>query len=161
MKIELNPGFVKRLGKRVERFQFEVGILDDTAHRDAKPANKGLSSYAGGPVRKMGKAGETMMSEVAKDNADRIGVDYIRAPFQKRSSDILKFTETFFKMIFRDSSSYRRRATNLIQAIVRNPILRGDYGPNSAIAQKWKTFDRNMIDTGQLFKAIKARISKG
>ncbi len=36
-------------------------------------------------------------------------------------------------------------------------MLRGDYGPNSELTRKIKGFDRYMIDTAQLFKAIKAK----
>ena len=50
------------------------------------------------------------------------------------------------------------RAENLLQAIVRNPMLRGDYGPNlQRRRRKRRGSDRAMIgDTAQLFKAIKA-----
>jgi hypothetical protein len=50
--------------------------------------------------------------------------------------------------------------TNAIQAIVRNPILRGDYGRNNLFTQKVKGFNRLMIDTGQFFNNIKARVFK-
>jgi hypothetical protein len=49
---------------------------------------------------------------------------------------------------------------NLAQAIIRNPILRGDYGSNSALTRKIKGFDRFMFDTGQLFQSIKAKVLK-
>jgi hypothetical protein len=45
-----------------------------------------------------------------------------------------------------------------LQAIVRNPILKGEYGRNSRLTQKIKGFNRYMIDTAQLFKNIKADV---
>jgi hypothetical protein len=47
-----------------------------------------------------------------------------------------------------------------LQAIVRNPILRGDYGKNKKETIKRKGFDRYMIDTGQFFNSIIARVTK-
>ena len=67
----------------------------------------------------------------------------------------MKFTDAFFKLAF--GASEKKRAENLLQACVRNPIRAGEYGPNSPLTVLIKGFDRAMIDTGQLFKAIKAR----
>ena len=52
----------------------------------------------------------------------------------------------------------RQRIINAVQAVVRNPILRGAYGKNSAKTAKTKGFNKLLMDTGQLFKNIKARL---
>lgn len=114
-----------------------------------------LGSYAGGPVRKMSrKPGALSVSEVSAANRDRLGFNYLSEPFKKASSDIVRFSREFFRLAF--GRSEKKRAENLIQAIVRNPILRGDYGSNTTKTQRIKGFDRKMIDTAQLFKSIKA-----
>lgn len=159
--MKLDKRFIKKLEGRFGKFDFEVGILQDGPHKKARTGERGkkgqdvLSQYAGGPIRKKSrKDSELLISQVSKENRERLGFNYLSEPFKKRSSDIIKFSNEFFKLAF--GRSEKRRAENLLQAIVRNPILRGDYGPNSELTKKIKGFDRGMIDTAQLFKAIKA-----
>jgi hypothetical protein len=85
----------------------------------------------------------------------RLGFNYLSKPFSKRSSDIIKFSNEFFKLAF--GRTQKQRAVNLLQAIVRNPILRGEYKTESPLTQVIKGFSRPMIDTAQLFKALRAR----
>lgn len=159
MKLKLDKRFKRNVKGRFERYAFEVGVLADGPHRQAVRASKGrdaLSSYAGGPVRKTTSKSYSKISEVSERLKKFLGFNYLTKPFQKRSSDILKFTHEFFKLAF--GRSQRKRVENLLQAVVRNPMLRGDYGSNSRKAQQIKGFNRLTIDTGQVFRAIKARV---
>lgn len=166
MKIAFDKRTFKRLQGRFEQYEFEVGILEDKPHREARRGQRGqggkdvLSSYAGGPIRKAGRASGQSVAQVSAENSKRLGFNYLLRPFQKKNdSDILKFANEFMKMVLGKSKD--KRVENLIQAIVRNPILRGEYGaPNSELTQKIKGFDRPMIDTGQLFKNIRARVKR-
>lgn len=163
-KIKLNKRFAKKVQARYEQFDIQVGVLNDGPHKHASAASKGLGAYAGGPVRKAKRGGPSStvsLSEVSEANRERMGVNYLTQPFSKKNSDIIKFSNAFFKMASSSATSMRKRCENLAQAIVRNPILRGDYGSNSEKARQIKTFDRLMIDTAQLFKAIKAKVSIG
>lgn len=156
----------KKLGQdlrgRFGKYQFEVGVLEDGPHFEAKRGARGkkgqdvLKSYAGGPARKVStrQSGQTI-AEVSAENSKRLGFNYLAEPFQKKNSDIVRFMAAFLNLAF--GKSEKKRAENLLQAVVRNPILRGDYGSNSALTQKIKGFDRLMIDTSQLFKSIRAR----
>lgn len=162
MIIKLDSRFKKNIAGRFGKYIFEVGVLDDKSYKKPLRGKRGLhgedviSSYAGGPVRKKSTQDSGLsVSDISKANRDRMGFNYLTKPFEKRTSDIIKFSNEFFKLAF--GRSQKRRAENLLQAIVRNPILRGDYGPNSALTKKVKGFDRAMIDTAQLFKAITAR----
>lgn len=161
MKIILDRRFKKNLKGRFGKYEFEVGVLDDGPYRKPRRGERGLkgadviSQYAGGPVRKKSRQDSGLMiSDVSRENRERLGFNYLSEPFQKESSDIVKFSREFFKLVF--GKSEKRRCENLLQAIVRNPILRGEYGPNSDLTKKIKGFDRGMIDTAQLFKALKA-----
>ncbi len=160
MKIEFSKDFKKNLKGRFGKYSFEVGVLEDGPHYDAKRGARGLggtdvvSSYASGPIRKSGNKYSQNISDVSKANRDRLGFNYLSEPFKKRSSDIIKFTKEFFKLAF--GHTEKRRCENLLQAIVRNPILRGEYGPQSELTTKIKTFNRPMIDTSQLFQSLKA-----
>lgn len=163
MIIDFHRSFGHRLKGRIERYQFVVGILDDKPHRLAKESPPGflgednITSYAGGPVRKTSRTASGLsIADVSQLNRERLGFNYILKPFQDQGADIIKFTTEFLKLCFERSSV--KRVVNLIQAIVRNPILRQDYGPNKRITEMTKGFNRNMIDTGQLFKNIKANV---
>jgi hypothetical protein len=163
MKIVLDKRFKKNIAGRYGKYEFEVGILEDKPYRKPLRGERGLkgkdvlSNYAGGPVRKASrKASDKMISEVSKENRERLGFNYLSKPFENRSSDIIKFTDAFFDYAFGRTEEARLR--NLLQAIVRNPILKGEYGRNSRLTQKIKGFNRYMIDTAQLFKNIKADV---
>ncbi len=158
MQLKLKDQFGKRLQKRFSNFDLKVGILQNDEHKSARPSADGLSSYAGGPVRKKGRSGSVTLDEVSSDFSERLGFNYLSEPFKKRTSDIIKFTDGFLKMVF-GKKGQTRRVENLLQAIVRNPILRGDYGSNAQKTQKIKGFNRYGIDTGQLFKAIRAAVT--
>ncbi len=165
MQLTLSKGFAERVQARYDRFRMEVGILEDAPHKEPKRGAHGLkgedvkSSYAGGPVRKKSsKDSGVTIAQVSVANRERLGFNYLTAPFHLKDSTIVKFSEAFFKMASGKASSMKKRVENLLQAIVRNPILRGDYGSNTAHTQRIKGFNRKMIDTAQLFKAIKARV---
>ncbi len=151
----------------VGKYDFQVGILQDGPHKLPKKGEPGLGGqeiiniYAGGPVRqKSTKVGSKSVAEVSESFRKHLGFNYLVEPFKKKNSEILKFTNEFLKMVFGRSKD--KRVENLLQAIVRNPLLREDYGHNSALTKKIKGFDRLGFDTGQLFKAIKAKvITKG
>jgi hypothetical protein len=162
MQLKLDNRFRRRLEGRFGKFRFEVGVLEDGPHFEPRRGKRGLkgadvrSAYAGGPIRKKSSsAGPLTVAQVSEANRERLGFNYIVEPFKKRTSDIIKFSNEFFKLAF--GKTEKKRAENLLQAIVRNPILRGDYGSNSKLTMKIKGFDRIMIDTAQLFKALKAR----
>lgn len=162
MLIQIDKRFQKKVQGMFGKYQFQVGVLEDGPHREARRGARGLGgtdvigSYAGGPVRKKSRKDSGLsIAEVSRENRERLGFNYLTAPFAKKSSDIVKFSRSFFDLIF--GRSQKKRAENLLQAIVRNPILRGEYGPQGELTSKIKGFDRPMIDTAQLFKKITAK----
>lgn len=161
MQLKLSKRFKANVEGRFGKFDFEVGVLQDGPHKMPRIGKRGLggsdvrTSYAGGPVRKKSnRVGPLTIAEVSAANREHLGFNYLTEPFKKPSSDIIKFTEAFFKLAF--GRSEKKRAENLLQAVVRNPILAGEYGNNAPLTKKIKGFDRKMIDTAQLFKAIRA-----
>ncbi len=162
MEIKLDNRFQKRVQGMFGKYEFQVGVLEDAPYREARRGVRGLkgqdviSTYAGGSVRQKTRvdSGKTV-SDVSHANSERLGYNYLKKPFEQRDSDIIKFTKSFFDLVF--GRSEKKRCENLLQAVVRNPILRGEYGPESALTKAIKGFSRPMIDTAQLFKAIKAR----
>lgn len=166
MKIELNGGFNKRLNGKFGKFDFQVGILDDGPHKDPKRGERGKkgkdvqSTYAGGPIRKKTRESSISIAGVGKELRENTGHNWLKEPFEnKRNADVLRFTKEFFKLVF--GRSQKKRAENLLQAVIRNPILRGDYGPQGELTTKIKGFDRPWIDTAQFFKGIVAKCKVG
>jgi len=150
---------------RAERFDMEVGVLDDKPHRDPIETPRGkepvLGSYAGGPVRKATrKTSGVMTGAIFIENQKRLGIDLLKRPFQDESSDLMKFTRAFLQYAVSQKPIPVRRIENLLQAVVRNPILKLQYGKNKATTADAKGFDRHMFDTGQMFKAIRAKVSR-
>lgn len=166
MKANLGPRWVKKLRRDIQGYEFEVGVLEEKPHRNpveqslfAEPL---LSSYAGGPVRKTSRIdGDQSTGDVLVANMERLHTNLLLEPFEKQTSDIIKFTNYFLKLIMKRSDSSVRRVENLLQAVVRNPILKQEYGQNNPTTADNKGFDRHLFDTGQMFKAIKARLTKG
>lgn len=156
VEIRLSRNFQKQAKGVFEKYEFEVGVLEDKPHKFAKPASAGLSTLAGGPRRKIGRVSSESMSDVSESMRARVGNFYTRPFKSPKNRDILKFAQSFFE--FCTGKGQSNRVRNYLQAIVRNPILRGDYGRNSPKWAKIKGFNRLMIDTGQLFNAIQAKI---
>lgn len=158
--VKLGSSWGRKLTRAIEGYEFEVGILEDKPHR--KPVEHGLfdtpqlSQYAGGPVRKATRENsDQSVGDVLVQNMERMNLNLLLRPFQEHSSDLIKFTTEFLKTAVAKGSL--KRVENLLQAIVRNPILKQEYGTNSPGTADAKGFDRHLIDTGQTFKAIKAR----
>lgn len=168
MNFALDKRFKKRVQGRFNRFQFEVGVLNDGPYKVPKrgvPGLKGadvITMYAGGPRRQVtNRPSGKSISDVSEANRERLGFNYLSKPFEDQNSEIIKFSKEFFKLAMGKSGANEKRTVNLLQAIVRNPILRGEYGgPNSALTKRIKGFNRPMIDTAQLFKALRARMLK-
>lgn len=163
MKLEFGKSWAKKMQSRIEGFEFEVGVLDDKPHR--KPVEHGLfetpqlGSYAGGPVRKATREGSGQsVGDVFVSNMERLNTDLLRKPFEDETTEINRFTTAFLKLVAKTPSMSIKRVENLLQAIVRNPILKQGYGPNRSSTADAKGFDRHLIDTAQMFKAIRARV---
>jgi CHAD domain-containing protein len=154
--IQLDQRFQKKLKARFGKYDFEVGILKNVPHKKAVYGS--VKNFHGGPARRTGAKAKNTVRQVSHWFRQR--TNYLRAPFHesRKNDDIIRFTKEFFKMAFGKSEPTRLR--NLVQAIIRNPILRRDYGPNKMSTVRKKGFDRYGIDTGQLFKNITAKVTK-
>lgn len=165
MKLEFGKSFTKKLKGRVEQYEFEIGILDDKPHRNPVETplfgQAQLGSYAGGPVRKATReSGPESVGAIFVQNQERLNINLLLRPFQEQNSDIMRFVKTFMQLITTNPGMPKKRLENLLQAIVRNPILRQEYGSNSSQAADNKGFDRHLFDTGQMFKSILARAKR-
>lgn len=165
MKLELGKSFAKKLQGRIEQYEFEIGILQDKPHRNPVETSlfgdPQLGTYAGGPVRKATRqSGPKSVAEIFVENQERLNINLLSRPFKEENSDIIRFTKTFMEMITKRPTMPKKRLENLLQAIVRNPILRKEYGNNRSETADNKGFDRHLFDTGQMFKSILARAKR-
>ena len=171
-KVKMDGRFQKEARGRIEKFYFETGVLEDKPHRLPKKRLKGektnspglLKTYAGGPARATGrrKSGLTI-AQVSERLRKNTGINFYTRPWKKTASkastDLVRFIRSFMKLITQGGKlQEKKRLENALQAVVRNPILRGEYGKNSPATAKAKGFNRFMIDTAQLFRAIKSRV---
>lgn len=161
MRIRLAEKTAQRINARFSKYSFEVGILKDGTYRKPKSKKEGLNTLAKGPARKASRLpSKVKISDVSRFNREER--DYLTEPFNRPTGKdqqlIKRFLFEFLKMTRGNTNV--RRLENLLQAMVRNPLARSDYGNNATSTAKRKGFDRLMIDTGQLFRAIKARVLK-
>ena len=161
----LGRSWSKSLEGQIQGFDMEVGVLDDKPHmlpvEHSLLETPQLRSYAGGPIRRTSRvAGESTIGEVLVENMKRLNINILLRPFQEKNSEILKFTDYFLRFVLGRPGTSLKRLENLLQAIVRNPILKQEYGPNKPATADAKGFNRHMFDTGQMFKAIRARVNR-
>lgn len=164
MKLELSGAFLKSLTKSIEGYEFEVGILNDKPHRFPVesplfgPPN--LKDYAGGKIRPTSRiASDLTIGDVLIENMKRLNINLLLEPFQNPDSELNQFTTAFLRFAAGKKGTLKR-VENLLQAVVRNPILRLEYGKNKGTTADNKGFDRHLFDTGQMFKAIIARAKR-
>jgi hypothetical protein len=181
-KIKLDQRFRKEAKGRIERFYFDVGVLENKPHKLPITANNarkagfkknnkltpsaakafgGLKTLAGGPARKISnKKSGFSIGEISEKVRSHLGINFYTRPWKSRqNADLVRFIRSFMRMITQGGKlSEKKRLENALQAVVRNPIVRGDYGKNTSATAKAKGFNRLMIDTGQLFRGIRAKV---
>jgi hypothetical protein len=160
----MGRSFYKKLEKSIEGYQFEVGVLKDKIHKQPIESPRfgppNLREYAGGPIRPTSRIpSELTIGDVLVENMKRLGVNLLLEPFQNPDAELNKFTTAFLRYASAKKGTLKR-VENLLQAVVRNPILRQDYGPNKGNTADAKGFDRHLFDTGQMFKAIRAKANR-
>lgn len=157
MRFEIDKRWTKRLRGKIEGYEFDVGVQTSGPHKRALSKKHGLKTVAGGPARKQGRksSGQTLQSV---SDFSRQQVNVFRAPFKHRTPDINKIFHEFFRVAFKNAPVKKLEAVLL--GAVRNPILKQAYGRNKIGTAIKKGFNRLLIDTGQFFKAIAARVRK-
>lgn len=139
--------------QELDKYGVEVGIFED---RPAANWKKEQKQFAGGPANKVAGKSEASLQEIFK----KFDVEFnlLLSPWRNPDNDDV--VKLIGQMIADMSVNGNRRQPflNAAQAVVRNPILRGDYGENSKEWAKKKGFNRLFINTATMFKAIIARM---
>jgi hypothetical protein len=166
LKVELSKSLSNKIIAMVEKYELEAGILKDADYYLPDEGMPGIpkemrnnkSLLAGGPVRKRSskKSGQKI-SDISQAIRNQQDVDYLSKPFSNRNNkDLRDVLDNFFNYAF--GRSTERRLTNAMRALIRNPILRQDYGGNLPSTEREKGFNRYLFDTGQFFRTITARV---
>lgn len=159
VQMRLQGLFKRQLQRRLLGHKMQVGILVDGPHKNALPAKRGLKSLAGQRARKTGLRSTKKISEVAREVQASTGINLFKEPFKIKANKTLRdFIKSF--MVFALQRKQVRRLENALQAVIRNPITRHDYGSNSKPWSRVKTFNWLFVDTGQLFRAIRAKVTR-
>jgi len=153
--VKIKSDIAKKIQKEIGKYNFEVGILQDQPKK--MPKKGGSKSYAGLKISATGAtSSKVSLAEIAKYTDNRFG--WLKKPFKiSGNKDVLKIVQEIAAQTFSKKSTDNKRLENAVQAVIRNPILRGDYGSNAASTIKAKGFDKLGINTAQLFKSIKAK----
>lgn len=158
----MGKSWTLKLKKKVESYEAVAGIKQTPRKEPVKP--KDLRSFAGGPVRKISttrsRVTPTQVAAYVMNFAGNIWTE----PFKMGSNtDIIKFSKVYVKELLKSKPGEivnNRRVKNLMQAIIRNPILRGDYKLHGKGTKSRKGFERSLIDTGQFFRSIQVVIKR-
>jgi len=155
MKIT-SKNIAKKMSKDLGIYKFEVGILKDEPKKLAN--HKASANYAGMKVSgSKGRSSKLSVAEVAKYTDKRF--KWLKKPFtEKGNKEVIEVVKELSKQAFGKGSKDKKRLENAVQAVIRNPILRGDYGQNKTSTAKAKGFNKLGIETAQMFKSIKAKI---
>lgn len=161
MNALLGKKWSKKLKGRIEQFEFRLGVLENKEYKLPVVQDRysdNLGSFAKGPVRRTSPVSSGQkIGAILVENMKRLNIDLLRAPFKKKSSEIMQFTKAFLSLATYKPGMSIRRVENLLQAVVRNPILKQEYGINSRGTAETKGFNRHLFDTGQMFKNIRVR----
>lgn len=159
-QLKIDARFKKKLVARYSKYTAEAGVLEDKPYRLPRPASQGKGTLAGGPVRKMKNKTSGTVQEVAERIRKDLKIPYLTAPVEKpNSKDMKNFVAVFMQYTvgaFRSPS----QVETALRAVIRNPIHAKKYGRNTRARAKVKTFNRKLFDTGQFFKAIRAKVRR-
>lgn len=149
--------WAEQLRKDYAQFEFHTGIIEDKPEplpKYGEHVGKQIGDI--NPLKK-GKKSGTMVSAVAK-KFDEI-YNWLISPWRKESNrDVLNVISDYSRYLAKPGNENRLK--NAVQAVVRNPILRGEYGDNREETAKKKGFNKFMVATGTFFNSIKALVKR-
>lgn len=155
MELQIH-NLAKKIAFKLDKYEVQVGLLENKVRN--KPKFGQFKSYAGKTLlREGGVSKGASMVEVA-EYLDK-NYKWLRKPFLlKNNKEVVAVINDIVKDM--NGQDLKQRILNGFQAVVRNPILRGEYGFHSAKWAKKKGFNQLLMMTGQFFKNIKSRFIK-
>lgn len=159
VEVKLKGDFMKDEVDKFEAQRVTVGILDKSKNAAiAKPKSAGLKTVGGAPASYIKKRDKSFPLWQLADFLDYNYGFISNAAKNPENTDLLRVMDEL-KKIF-DGNVNPKRIENGAIALVRNQILRRDFGSNADSTVKQKGFDMPLMRTGAMFSSIKA-IYKG
>ncbi len=141
------------LQERLKRFDVNVGVQTDGPSAYAKNGVQ-AGQLAGGPRNRQAGPNKAVTLRALMQQFN-VRYHLLSAPWRAAANqDVTRVVQEIARNL--KTKGDLRRFINAAQAVVRNPIARGDYGGNSEQWAKIKGFNRLMINTGKFFNSIKA-----
>ncbi|HDM8140697.1 TPA: hypothetical protein P0E12_004987 [Vibrio harveyi] len=171
MRMHLDFTPIQKELEKLERQSVTVGVLDPDK-RAAKPdMSKGLTRMSSADAQQ-GLGGSSIPRRYIKRGGNKKAPTLRRLAFwldkdrgifssvlmNPKNEQLIKLAQEF--AIVNKTPQDEARLEKIARALVRNPILRGDYGSNSPDTKKRKGFDHFGIQTGTLFNNIKAKYQR-
>lgn len=152
MELKIN-NLSKKIAFKLDKYEVEVGLLHNKVRK--KPILGQYKNYAGKRLLREGKISTgAKMVELAKILDKKY--KWLRKPFLiANNKEVVAVLNDIVKDM--NGQDLKKRILNGFQAVVRNPILRGEYGINGDKWAKKKGFNSLLMMTGQFFKSINAR----
>ncbi|GLT13902.1 hypothetical protein [Vibrio algivorus] len=153
------------LEKEVESFNqhhIRIGILDKNKVVKRADHDEPLKSFQGKQASRVmrGSKGKTnlKLTKLAEYLDTRYGV-FSKAEYHFANQDVIRVTNELVKLFDAGNQSPEqiRRIESAARALIRNPIMRKDFGSNAHATISGKHFDWPMVDTGAFFNSIKAQ----
>lgn len=155
IKVKLNESFLDKEVKEFEAQRVTVGVLDKSKYAAiAKPKSAGLKSMKGIPASYIKKRDKSLPMWQLADFLDYHYGFISKAAINPNNADLVLVMNEL-KKIF-DGKVNPKRIENAAIALVRNQILRRDFGSNAERTQNQKGFDMPLVRTGAMFSSIKA-----
>lgn len=146
----------KKLAFKLQQYEVEVGLLADKQRR--KPKFGQFKTYAGKTLLREGEMSNGASLVEVAEYLDK-KYKWLRKPFLlKTNKEVVSVLNDIVKDM--NGKDLKKRILNGFQAVVRNPILRGEYGLHSEKWAKKKGFNQLLMMTGQFFKSVNARFKK-
>ncbi len=146
----------KKLAFKLDKYQVQVGLLEDQKRKQPKFGE--FKTYAGKTLLREGKVSNGASLVEVAEYLDK-NYKWLRKPFLlKNNKEVVLVLNDIVKDM--NGQDLKQRILNGFQAVVRNPILRGEYGINTSPWARKKGFNQLLMMTGQFFKNIKARFKK-
>ncbi|MHA2782593.1 hypothetical protein [Vibrio harveyi] len=172
LDIDIDLTNLEEKAKDFNSHHIRIGVLDDNKTARRPDRNKPLKSFQGKSASRVmvGAKGRTnlKMTKLAEYLDERYRV-FSDAEKNFKNQDVVRVTNELVKMLNSDQVSPEliRRIESAARALIRNPIMRKDFGSNSQKTVKGgvgynghkvegKGFDWPMVDTGSFFNSIKA-----
>lgn len=155
LNIELDGNFLEDEIKEFEKQRVTVGVLDKSKNAAiSKNKGDGLKNFQGGKAMKIKKRDKAFPMYQLADFLD-YNYGFISNAAENPNNKDLVVVMNELKKIF-DGNVNPRRIENGAIALVRNQILRKDFGSNKESTKDNKGFDMPLVRTGALFNSIKA-----